>query len=1009
MQRLLMVYLVAAGAFGQVTTATFYGTVSDPSGAVVANAETSLTHEGTGAVLRQATNAAGEFAFDFLQVGSYTLTIQMQGFKRFESRGIELGAAQRVRRSFSLEIGSAAESVTVSGEAPLVNAASPEQRESVSNKEVAELPVSRRNIANIMSLGTGIQQDTQARRQSFILNGLGKAATSVTMDGIPASGTSEISSANVEGSFIGVVSMEAVEEIQVSKGVFSAEYGRALAGNVNVITKSGTNQWHGSLFELFSAENLNARNQLLAVKRGLTFNQFGGSLGGRIVRDKVFVFGAYEGYRQRSFQPVQADVPTELLRGQMLRAVPDYKLILDAFPLPNQPFAATALAGRYLGAASAGSDTNHLVIRPDVWLSSTHRLSATYVRDNPTERVPNALVLGPQTFESNLDRITLTYSTFRPRWNSETRFGWNRADRTRIDAIYEVKDAAKPETQFGGRRLPGISIAGLGVSTGGEINSLANAPSWNLDQKIVYNLGRHSIKFGGLLFREKAGRGNVEIPVLTYANVADLLANIPSNARFTFGVSPYQGRTINVGLFAQDDWRVNRKLVLNLGLRWDYFSDITTTGVGTDKPPYVFNAPLIFPTFQLGPARFGKDQLPSRADPVNFGPRVGFAYDVDGTGKTVIRGGAGVMYNSVNASLFALGTIVDPKFPYRSTFSRAENIQLGIRYPAYNEDVLQKVASGSALPSYQLVDPDIDASYAINYTLSVQRALASSLVLETAFVANRGVKFFFDRRFNEPDRVTGIRPNPTIADNLYFDNSESTRYFSWQNSLRKRYSRSAVGNVHYTWSKIMSYGTGDLAPLANRSFIQDFFDIRSNKGRAHQDVAHQFVADVVYELPKLDKTAHGAVRWILGGWQASSIVRARSGQVFTLNQPTSRDRSRPDVIDFDRAVIKQGLQYLNPAAFARVPVVAATGMPIRAGNVGRNVFSGPGAWNVDLAIGKHFAVTEKVGLEFRADFFNALNHTNPSGLNVNINSSVFGQLTGTEGAREAQLYLRLSF
>jgi len=1009
MRHLLMILLAAASATAQVTTATFYGAVSDSSGAVVANAEATLTHEGTGAALRQVTNASGEFAFDFLQVGSYTLTIQMQGFKRFESRGIELGAAQRVRRNFTLEVGSASESVTVSGEAPLVNAASPEQRESVSGKEVAELPVSRRNIANIISLGTGIQQDTAARRQSFILNGLGKAATSVTMDGIPASGTSEISSANVEGSFIGVVSMEAVEEIQVSKGVFSAEYGRALAGNVNVITKSGTNQWHGSLFELFSAENLNARNQLLAEKRGLTFNQFGGSLGGRVIRDKVFVFGAYEGYRQRSFQPVQADVPTELLRGQMLRAVPDYKLILDAFPLPNQPAAASALSARYLGAASAGSDTDHMVIRPDVWISSTQRFSATYVRDNPGERVPSPLLLGPQTFDSNLDRVTFTYSTFRPRWNSETRFGWNRADRTRIDAIYEVQDKVKQESQFGGRRLPGIAISGLGVSTGGEINSLANAPSWNLDQKIVYNTGRHSLKFGGLLFREKAGRGNVEIPVLTYANVADLLANIPSNARFTFGVSPYQGRTINVGLFVQDDWRVNRKLVLNLGLRWDYFSDITTTGVGADRSPYVFNAPLIFPSFQLGPARFGKDQLPSRADPLNVGPRVGFAYDLDGGGKTVIRGGVGVMYNSVNASLFALGTIIDPKFPYRSTFSRAENVRLGIRYPAYNEDVLEKVASGSALPSYQLVDPDIDASYAINYTLSVQRALSSSLVLETAFVANRGVKFFYDRRFNEPDRLTGIRPNPTIADNLYFDNSESTHFFSWQNSLRKRYARNVVGNIHYTWGKVMCYGTGDLAPLANRSFIQDFFDIRSNKGRAHQDVTHQFVADVVYELPRLDRSSRTVLKWIAGGWQVSSIVRARSGLVATLNQPTSRDRSRPDVIDFDNAVIKRGLQYLNPAAFARVPIVAATGMPVRAGNVGRNVFSGPGAWNVDLAVGKRFALTEKTGLEFRADFFNAFNHTNPSGLNVNINSTAFGQLTGTEGAREAQLYLRLSF
>jgi outer membrane receptor protein involved in Fe transport len=1003
----LLAFLFGYVAIAQVTTATFFGAVTDPSGAVVAAAEVTLVHEATSASLKQTTNVSGEFAFDFLQVGAYRLSIQMPGFKRYEASGIDLGAAQRVRRNFTLEIGSAAETVTVSGQAPAINAASPEQRESISRKEVTELPVARRNISNVMALGTGIVQDTASRRNSFILNGLGKAATSVTMDGIPASGTSEISSASVEGGYIGVVSMEAVEEVQVSKGVFAAEYGRALAGNVNVITKSGTNQLHGSLFELFSAEELNARNQLLATKRGLTFNQFGGSLGGPLIRDKVFVFGAYEAYRQRSFQPVQAEVPTALLRGQMLAAVPDYKIILDGYPLPNQPFAANALSGRYLGAASAAADTNHLVVRPDLWLSSRMRLSATYVRDNPGEIVPSPLLFGPQTFDGNLDRVTVTLSTFGPRWSSESRVGWNRADRTRIDGIYEKQDPSKKESSFGGRRIPGIAVSNLGISGAGEINSLANAPSWSADEKVSYNLGRHSFKFGALFFREKAGRANVEVPLLTYANPADLLANIPSSARFTFGVAPYQASANNIGFFAQDDWRLNRRLTLNLGLRYDYFSAIKTTGVGSSGPPHVYNPPLLFPNFALGPHTF-QATGPAAPDKINFGPRFGFAWDLTGAGRTVVRGGVGVMFNSVNPSIFALGTIIDPKFPYRSTFTRAENIALGIRYPSYNEDVLAKVASGSALPSYQLVDRKIKASYAINYTFGLQHAFTESLVLESALVANRGVKFFFDRRFNEGDRFTGIRPNRTIADNLYFDNSESTNYFSWQSSLRKRYSRNIVGNVHYTWGKIMSYGTGDLAPLANRSFIQDFFNIRANKGRAHQDITHSFVSDLVYELPRLNRSV-SLIRHLLGGWQTTGILRARTGFPITLNQPSSRDRSRPDVIDFDNAVLDRGSQYLNPAAFRRVPVVAATGMPERAGNVGRNVWSGPGSWTVDFAVGKRFTFAEKFNLDLRADFFNGFNHTNRSGLNVNINSAVFGVLTGTDGAREAQLNLRFSF
>ena len=220
---------------------------------------------------------------------------------------------------------------------------------------------------------------------------------------------------------------------------------------------------------------------------------------------------------------------------------------------------------------------------------------------------------------------------------------------------------------------------------------------------------------------------------------------------------------------------------------------------------------------------------------------------------------------------------------------------MGIRYPTFNEDVLRLISSGRGLPSFQIVDPNMEASYAINYTLSLQQALTSTLVLETAFVANRGVKFFLDRRYNEVDRITGIRPNPALSDNLYFDNSESSSYYSWQTSLRKRFSSGFIANLHYTWGKTMNYGPGDLGPLANRSFIQNFFDYRNNRGRSFEDVAHNFVADIVYLLPRLSGRP-AALRAVAGGWQFTSVFRARTGLPFTVTQASSRDRSRPDIV-----------------------------------------------------------------------------------------------------------------
>ena len=998
----------------QVTTATLFGIVEDPSGAVVAGVEVRLHHSQTGAAFRQTASATGEFTFDFLPVGAYRIVIQMQGFKSLEIPSVELGAAQRVRRTFTLELGATTETVSVSAAAPLINASSAEQRESLSKTEVNELPVSRRNVANIVGIGTGIQQDTEGGRQfstsfpgTFILNGLGKGGAAVTMDGVPASGHPEISSATVEGGFIGVVSMDAVEEVQVSKGVFSAEYGRALAGNVNVITKSGTNTLHGSLFELFNVENLNARNTLLATKPGLVFNQYGGSLGGPVRKDKIFLFGAYESYAQRAAAVVQSDVPSPLLRSQMLAAVPAYKLILDRYPLPNQPLRTPdALSGRYLNSAIGSSDTRHFVIKPDVWLWKGGRLSGAYVKEDPRQVIPSAFLDPGRIFRSDLDRFTFNLTAFSTSWTAETRVGWNRPDRFRVDGLFNFEAGDKPESIFGGRRVTAIDINQVGIAGyKGEYNAFYNAPSMSVEQKFSINLGKHSLKIGGMYFRQRGGRANVETPILAYATVAQVLANTPSLGTFTLGQPPFKARAFNIAGFVQDDWRITRKLVLNLGLRYEYFSSMTATSADGKGPPHMFNAPLNFDNFQLGAARFG-DRPPTESNPFNFGPRLSFAYDMDG--KTVIRGGAGIMFNALLAGVYGLNAIADPKVPFRTSFNQGELAAFGIRYPIFNEEVVDKVRGGNATPSYQLLDTKLKAPYAINYTLGLQRALRPSVVLETAFVANRGVGLIFDRRYNEGDRLTGVRPNPSVGDNLYYDNAESTNYLSWQSSLRQRYSNNLVGNLHYTWSKTMNYGSGDLTSLTNRSYIQNFYDIRANKGRAFQDLGHILVADLVYRVPEIRN--RGAVLGrLLGGWQLSGVGRVRSGYPITVEQISSRDRSRPDVIDFDNALLADGRQWLNPAAFRRVPVVARTGMPERAGNAGRSAFSGPGAWRADIAIGRRLQLWERLALDFRCDLLNSLNHDNPITPVTNLASPVFGRLTGTEGPREIQFHMRLSF
>jgi hypothetical protein len=269
-------------ALGQVTTATFYGIATDSTRAVVPGAAVTLTNDQTGAVYRKVSDGAGEFGFDFIPTGTYTLRIEAAGFKTYESKGIALTAGQQARQTYTLDVGSINETVSVAGTAALLNAVSAEQQQSIEGSEVAQLPLQRRNVSNILPVGTGVSNAGGAIR----MNGVGRNGTAYSVDGTNASGNAEQRSASTYGAsdYIDIMSIEGISEVQTIKGIVPAEYGDALGGHVNIITKSGTNQWHGSLFENFQSQVLNARNQLLNSKAPLTSTNSEALSAGRFVR-----------------------------------------------------------------------------------------------------------------------------------------------------------------------------------------------------------------------------------------------------------------------------------------------------------------------------------------------------------------------------------------------------------------------------------------------------------------------------------------------------------------------------------------------------------------------------------------------------------------------------------------------------------------------------------------------------------------------------------------------------
>src|SRR5713101_2012265 len=410
--------MTVATGLAQVTTATFYGTVTDQTGAVVPGASVTMTSDETGAILTKTSDASGQFVFDFVHIGSYTLRVEAQGFKKYQITGLQFAAAQNVRRTFSLELGTVADTVDVAAGATLVNTVSAEQREGVGALQVRELPLARRNYTGLLPVGTGItvassgaQPGHGDRGGGVRLNGLGRSGTTFTLDGTDANANNEGRSGNMftNLNYIDIISIEAIQEVQVVKGIIAAEYGQALSGNVNLITKSGTNEFHGSLFENFQSQRLNARNQFLTYKPPVTFNQFGGSFGGPVVKNKIFFFGAYEGYRESFFRLVSENTPTQSFRDQMIQAVPAYKIALDGMPLPNQPVAPGAIVGFYQAGKSGHARDNHFVTKGDFRLSSNSNLALTYTHGRPYRQEPSADLHNDGTFQGFQERGTASF------------------------------------------------------------------------------------------------------------------------------------------------------------------------------------------------------------------------------------------------------------------------------------------------------------------------------------------------------------------------------------------------------------------------------------------------------------------------------------------------------------------------------------------------------------------------------------------------------------------------
>jgi hypothetical protein len=985
----LVLYVGQASLMGQINTATILGRVSDSSGAVIPNATVTAKNLGTGLERTAVSDGSGAYEIGLLAIGAYRVTVEMPGFGPVVREGIALAAGDRLRLDVTLSAGQVTESVTVSGTATLVNTTSPELGTVIDSQKVANLPIANRNFTTLVTLQAGVQASNVGGRNSFTLNGQTQWGLNLTMDGTDASFIESPSFGDPSGrSVLNTVSVDSISEFRVLSGTFSAETGRASAGAVNIITKSGTNDFHGTLFYYLRNDKLDARVPNSLSRDPLRQNQFGGNLGGPILRNKLFFFGSFERATRRVGQQITANVFSDALRA---RTPAVFNPFLAAMPPATEPTANPDI-GLHRRSDQLKTDENLGNGRLD-WTSDKMVTSARYSINSSDNSIPYLFRSNRQVFDitNHVATVSNTY-TVSPRMLNELRLGFNRWFIPRLNTTY-----------FGG--FGEIIISGLYTASNFEGLLRFATNSFTVADNFSIRAGRHSIKMGFETRKVHSGRIQRQNPVYTYNNISDFLANRVNNVRVIFGTIGTELRQWQNGFFVQDDIQVAPRLMLNLGLRYELYTVIR------EREGRLFNVR----SDPFGP--FGQ-----RGDPIyapdrnNFNPRLGLAWDVRGNQKTVVRAGTG-MYASPIIPYFIFDTAtIDPRLPF--AFNATPVDVPGLEFPISGplrqavDNPNDAVGLGLAprVVGRRIVDPRMRDNYSMMWNLTVQQQLSNNLVLQVGYVGNHNVKAQNSRTLNLIDPALGRRPEPAIGEILYIESSGRRNYNAFQLELRGRQLKNLTSDLFYTYSKTLVYG-GDDCCTGNNPDVMDFENVAASRGPANTDVRHQLTWALGYELPGRDLWKGTFANKLVSGWSIQNITRIRSGLPVNITSGTDirgngfAGSQRPNYVGGNiYAANRSPNGWLNREAFAFPPRG-------QYGNLGRNVARGAPAFQFDVSFLKNTTVWREHTLQFRAEIFNLPNTpiwANPVSA---INNPNFGRfLTGVAAAqRQMQMSLRYQF
>ena len=960
---------VGATLLAQVDRATLSGVVTDPSGAVLSSASIALESPTNGLKREVKSAANGTYQLPGLPIGTYTVSVSLNGFSTAKFDSVVLAVGQSRVIDAQLQVGAVSTSVEVNAATTPLEQTSAEIGAVIGEQQIKNIPLNGRHWASLMALAPGAVNVGEGNQNSIRFFGRPRDDNNWTFDGVDATG---IKDPRQEGNLRLVISTDSIAEFRVNSLPFTAEGGVGGGAQINLVSKTGTNQFHGSMYEFLRNSALDARRPFDGTNPPpFRLNQFGANLGGPILKNKTFFFANYEGLLQRlSISRVDGLVPSASFRAATPQAL---RGIINAFPVGNAP-GPNANVDRLFATTPERRNEHSGMARIDQRINDKHSLFFRFaMTDGLISEIRNGLL---ETRDSNI-RPTNVTTQWQQVWSTrlinETKLGFNRSALTRNDV---------------GRLPEGVAIPGFS-STQATTYIIEKPSTYSIVDNLSWIRGRHTIKLGGEIRRIHLNVGNGTATSIAFASLdafqRNALDRVTLSARLdTVGVR----RTFFSGYF-QDEIRFSPQLTLNLGLRYEYYT-VSKDVVGRGR---VFDFVRCQGFCPAGTPWFFPDRD-------NIQPRISLAWSPRAlNGRTVIRTGFGRYIgpgqnDDVTAAIDSL--------PENLSLSAAD--APGLSFPP--TPFLGQLRSQGQTP--RSVQRDRKEPESMQWTLSVQQQLAFSLVGQVAYVGNVGRNQLTRTYVNTLDPITRRRPLSTFnqVDEKRFDGN--TSFHGLQSSLIRSFSKGLLFQAQYMWGHAIS----DNAGSGEGGQIQDITCRACDRGDADYDIRHTFTANTVYQLPFARK------RWY-GGLDLSGIFTTRTCRPFTVlvNRaaavvPSGQTQTqRANYLGGDPYVANPSANlWLNPAAFG-IPAVGTYG------NSGRNRFRGPGLWQADLGIAKQFRLTERIALDFRTEMFNLFNRAQFGNPVNNISTPTIGRIlttandgaTGTGTSRQLQFMLRLNF